>query len=81
MVAHRVFKKILRGADLRNMKFHCLRHTCAALNISDGANLKFIQEQLRHASIQETLDTYGHLLPEKHHEEARRLDALIPVAV
>ncbi|GFP35840.1 hypothetical protein HKBW3S43_01627, partial [Candidatus Hakubella thermalkaliphila] len=29
-------------------------------------NIKFIQAQLGHASIQTTLDRYGHLLPEVH---------------
>lgn len=81
VVAHRVFKKILRAAGLQDIRFHVLRHTCASLNISNGANIKFVQQQLRHAKINETLDTYGHLLPETFDVEARRLDALIPAAV
>ncbi len=34
----------------------------------------FIQSQLGHASIQTTLDRYGHLLPATHKEAAQRLD-------
>lgn len=35
---------------------------------------KSIQAQLGHASIQTTLDRYGHLLPEVHNQAAERLE-------
>ena len=38
---------------------------------------KFIQRQLGHASIQTTLDRYGHLLPEAQRAAGERLDALV----
>jgi len=36
-----------------------------------------IQTQLGHASIQTTLDRYGHLMPDAHAAEARKLDRLV----
>ena len=36
-----------------------------------------IQAQLGHASIQTTLDRYGHLMPDVHAAEARKLDRLV----
>jgi integrase len=45
------------------LRFHDLRHTCAALLIAQGAHPKAIMERLGHSSIQVTLDRYGHLLP------------------
>jgi hypothetical protein len=33
--------------------------------------------QLGHASIQTTLDRYGHLMPEVHEAQARKLDRLV----
>jgi hypothetical protein len=36
-----------------------------------------IQAQLGHASIQTTLDRYGHLMPDAHAAEARKLDRLV----
>jgi integrase len=39
-----------------------LRHTCASLAISAGANVKVIQRLLGHATAAMTLDTYGHLM-------------------
>jgi integrase len=39
-----------------------LRHTCASLAISAGANVKVVQRMLGHATAAMTLDLYGHLL-------------------
>lgn len=41
---------------------HALRHTCASLAISAGANVKVVQRLLGHASTTMTLDRYGHLM-------------------
>jgi integrase len=40
---------------------HGLRHTCASLAISAGANVKVVQRLLGHATAAMTLDRYGHL--------------------
>jgi integrase len=45
-------------------RFHDLRHTSVALAIAAGAHPKAIQARMGHASINVTLDRYGHLLPE-----------------
>jgi integrase len=68
---------VLRRALLRRIRFHDLRHTYASLLIAQGAHPKYIQAQLGHASIQTTLDRYGHLMPEAHAAEARKLDRLV----
>lgn len=41
---------------------HDLRHTCASLAISAGANVKVVQHILGHATAAMTLDLYGHLM-------------------
>jgi integrase len=51
----------LRRAGLRHVSFHSLRHSNASFRIHAGQNIKYISEQLGHASIRITLDTYGHL--------------------
>lgn len=53
------------GID-RPIRLHDLRHTRASILMNEGCNLKFLQEQLGHASITVTLDRYSHLIPEKH---------------
>jgi integrase len=73
-VIQRVFEPALRDAGLRRIRFHDLRHTCASLLIAQGENPKYIQRQLRHASIQITFDRYGHLFPDANQEAVRRLD-------
>lgn len=55
------FKEILQRHNLPMLNFHGLRHTYASYAISQGINFKIIQEQLGHANIQETLNTYSHL--------------------
>jgi integrase len=68
------FQPALRRAKIRRVSFHSLRHSNVALRIAEGQNLKYIQNQLGHASIQTTLDTYGHLVKEHNTEQAKRLD-------
>lgn len=45
----------------RKMTFHDLRHTTATLLIRAGVPWPHVQKIIRHANIQTTLDTYGHL--------------------
>ena len=42
--------------------------------IAEGANPKEIQEWVGHASIEETMDTYGHLFPNAKHQLSSMLD-------
>ena len=42
---------------------HALRHSYASILIEGGEQPKVIQERLGHASIVETMNTYGHLFP------------------
>jgi integrase len=74
---HRDWARVLRRSGLKRIRFHDLRHTYASLLIAQGAHPKYIQVQLGHASIQTTLDRYGHLMPDIHQAEARKLDRLV----
>lgn len=69
-----IFKPALMRAEIRHIRFHDLRHSYAAKAISDNRPIKWIQRQLGHSSIQITLDTYGHLLPDIDTEAAIWLD-------
>lgn len=46
-------------------RYHDLRHYFASLLIADGTDVKTVQARLRHASAKATLDTYGHLWPDR----------------
>ena len=49
---------------VEGVRLHDLRHTCASLAISEGANVKVVQRLLGHKTAVLTLDRYGHLLPD-----------------
>lgn len=51
-------------ALVRNITAHDMRHTCATLLLKAGVPVQHVQRILRHASINITVDTYGHLLTE-----------------
>ena len=60
----RHFKPAVRNAGLPEaLRFHDLRHSCAAMLIAQGAHPKEIQERLGHSTIRLTFDRYGHLFP------------------
>jgi integrase len=74
---HRSFRPILEQAELPPVTFHALRHTCASLLLSQGANVKQIQELLGHSSSRVTLDVYAHLMPTMQREAMDKLDRLL----
>ena len=48
----------------KGTRFHDLRHFYASTLIAANLNPKVIQARLGHATISETMDTYGHLFPD-----------------
>lgn len=75
-----VWWDLLEQAKLPRVRFHDLRHTCAALLIDQGAHPKVIQEQMRHTSIRTTLDIYGHLFPQRVEAAVEQMDAALGLA-
>jgi integrase len=59
----RHFVKATKASGLAGLRFHDLRHTCAALLIDAGRHMEEVKAHLGHASIKVTSDTYGHLFP------------------
>ena len=57
------FRYAIERAEVEYRSFHHLRHTFASIAISNVPNVKAISMILGHATISETMDTYGHLLP------------------
>lgn len=88
LVYGRYFKRAVAGFERRGvyhpgalpaakhgLRFHDLRHTCAALSIASGAHPKLIASRLGHSTITITLDRYGHLFPSVEEALADALDA------
>lgn len=70
------FQKATAVVDGCNgVRLHDLRHTCASLAISEGANVKVVQKLLGHKTAVLTLDRYGHLYPDDLDAVAAAFDA------
>jgi integrase len=72
----REFDKAVDAAGLviPGLTPHKLRHTAASLAIAAGADVKVLQQMLGHADASMTLNTYGHLWPDRLDEVADTLD-------
>ncbi len=57
------------------IRFHDLRHTCAALLVANGQHMEEVKDHLGHSSIRVTSDRYGHLFRGAHAAIAEALDA------
>lgn len=72
-----VWKPSLERAGLDSgYGFHALRHTYASGLIAQNVHPRVIQARLGHASITETMDTYGHLFPDSDETTSTALDEL-----
>jgi integrase len=60
-----------------DFRYHDLRHYFASLLIASGADVKTVQARLRHASAKTTLDTYGHIWPDRDESTRAAVDAVI----
>ncbi|HVB60105.1 MAG TPA: tyrosine-type recombinase/integrase [Ktedonobacteraceae bacterium] len=72
----RVFKRILEGAGLPDIRFHDLRHSAATILLGMGVHPKVVQELLGHSSISITLDVYSHVMPSMQQEAMDKLGDL-----
>lgn len=75
-----IWKPALEAAGLDpNLGMHVLRHTYASHLIAQGHHPRVIQARLGHASIVETMDTYGHLFPESEDATRQAANSLLDV--
>ena len=55
------FKQFLQENNLREVRLHSLRHTCASVLIQNRTPLIEIQQWLGHSTLETTADLYAHL--------------------
>lgn len=71
------FSDCVKQTDLPSISLHSLRHTCATLNITNGAALNTVAGQLGHASTETTTRIYTHTIQSAQAEAVDRLDDLL----
>jgi integrase len=69
----RAWRSLLADAELKDIRFHDLRHTQATHLIANGTNIKTVSARMGHATTRITLDLYAHALPEQDREAAERM--------
>jgi len=74
---HYAMRKGCAAAGMAYIRLHDLRHSHASLLIEMGEPILLVSGRLGHEDIQTTLNTYGHLYPNRHGDTAQRLDDLI----
>ncbi len=74
----RVFKAAIEAAGVKQIRIHDLRHSCASLLISKGVSIVAVARRLGHSSVEETLNTYAHMLPD---DNLLTLDAFREIAL
>ena len=68
--------EIAREANIKRIRLHDFRHSCASLLINNNANIAVVSQFLGHASIEETLDTYTHMFKDKLSDAVNTINKL-----
>jgi integrase len=61
----KLYKRILKGAGVKDRKFHTIRHTFATRALELGVDVKTLSELLGHSNVSITLNIYAHSLLEQ----------------
>jgi integrase len=73
---NRAFAALLHKANLRPIRLHDLRHSCATMLFAQGVEAATVQRILGHSSITVTTSTYVDVIEQVQHDALCRLDAL-----
>lgn len=76
----RVYKRILKKAKLRYIKFHGFRHTFCTHLLSAGVSPYYVSQQVGHSSINITCDIYGSWISTEDNRHVNLLDPANPTA-
>jgi integrase len=72
-----LFVRQAKRAGLSPIRLHDLRHSVASILLAKGVHPKVVSEQLGHATIALTLDTYSHVIPSLQQEAAGVIAAAV----
>ena len=72
----KAFSTILKKANIKNFRFHDLRHTVATRLVEKGIDLVVVQEILGHSKIT-TTQRYAHPVPQRKIEAINILNSYL----
>jgi integrase len=72
------FERLVARSELPPVRLHDLRHGAATLMLASGAQMKLVQETLRHSSITITSNIYTSVLPELAFAAAEASVKIVP---
>lgn len=75
-IFQKLYKKLLKEANLRDRKFHAIRHTFATRGLELGVDIKTISEILGHSNVSITLNIYAHSLIEQKKAAMEKYNAM-----
>ena len=76
-VLTRKWARFKQAHQLKDIRLHDLRHSCATLMIQAGIDPKTVQHRLGHADISITLNTYTHCTAQMDEAAADKIDNII----
>ena len=74
---YKLYKQLLRGNELPDIRFHDLRHTAGTLLLVQGVHPRIAMETLGHSQISLTMNTYSHVSSELQKEAAEKMEAIL----
>ena len=72
----RALNKYADAAGLHRIRVHDFRHSCASYLISSGVSIVAVSKRLGHSNIEQTLNTYSHLMPQDEDKITAALDLI-----
>lgn len=71
----RIFNAAIKKSGVKKIRLHDLRHSHATWLINHGVNIVAVSKRLGHASIEQTLKTYTHLLESTDNEMMKTINS------
>lgn len=75
----KAFTKGIEESGVKKIRIHDLRHSFATNAINNGCNIVAVSKYLGHSTIQQTLETYTHLLEKTDDEMVEKMDKVLGV--
>ena len=77
----KMWNRFLDNHQLKHVRFHDLRHSCATALLEAGVDPKTVQNRLGHSDITMTLNIYAHCTQNMDRNAAQKLDDLFANAI